>query len=328
MRLEKNVGFLKEDKSFDTVISVRPVYSGSNPNKPAGEYGHPVHIPVIAGDGPQGFIEAGLANGTLAEGFPLRTTLDDGSSVNVGTIEIQLTMTKKEGNKAEVKVLKKVLENVSNLPLPATPYTEGFRRLSSTVNGFLNSLDDGPKRTEPIRTGTITIPFSPQGEGTDCQGPIMNSSLSGGFMVVMEPQVIETNDLGEGYVPTSELSSYCFKINNGQTFIPRFSARSKDPNCSAEYAAMTTLANPYIGFVMLPTDSEQKILSVLERAAAGEILDLSPSNTLTLKVEDEGIGGLVRSAPDVFELLNKNLVLCEELQISDAQCLGIVANLE
>ncbi|MEO0436280.1 MAG: hypothetical protein AAF098_05170 [Pseudomonadota bacterium] len=288
---------------------------------PAGQYGHPVHISVIAGDGPKGFIEAGLANTTLAEGFPLKLQTEE-SVAYVGSLEIKVTLTKKEGTNDGVKILRRVVENIGSLPIPPNPYISGHKELSTSINGFLDSLTNDPKQTRPIRTGTIVLPFAAGGDPSACAGEFAQSSLSGGFMIVMEPQVMSADALGDRYVRTDELHKYCFKIDNAMSFIPRFAPRNSAGECTLNYDKMTTLANPYMGFVMLPlNDDTERFSSVVEGRPLGDGLS-APFDVQKL-IDAQGISKVAQTLRGTYPLAANNLALCDDLGISESQCIGI-----
>lgn len=312
MRLEREGGWFKEDQSANVIVGIRPVYRTNTPGTDAFPYKSSVNLRRGSGDL---FVEGGLESGTIAEGFPLKS--DDG---HVGTIELSITLTKARGTSDEVKVMTSLINQVQSIQLPSNPYTDGFIQFSGLVSGFLTSLQDGPEDTRPIWSGRIFLSFSTTGNDADCEGEL-GTMKTGAFMVIAEPEFVSPSKLGDGYVPVTEVSSYCYRINNARTFVPRFGAKNADGSCP-KYSDLKNLGNPYIGFVMLAEPKSMK--TTLAEIADEDLLEAAPQEFASMLSEElkntiDPESAMSRSDRDIVQA---NIALCEELDLSPLTCFG------
>ena len=176
---------------------------------------------------------------SLLSQFPL--SLNDSTT---SLLEIDFSFVNASESTVLTRVISQLPDAARGLPIPPTPYTEGFISVTSVLGGLLDTvLQDEDQQDSVSREGRISLEFNETGF---CG---RNGAYSGTYVFV------KSFDGGEhgGVVSLDELQEYCFIKQEGisAVFIER---RDMDGNCTYEYDQMMRLVNPHFTLVLSITN--------------------------------------------------------------------------
>ena len=235
IRLEKDVGFFREDKEAGLVVQM-----GMFRQSEIDTYvEHPVSQIIDLSGAEEGFIYLGGNDHLLANRFRLNI-----EEKPITKSKISFVFNKTRGGGAGVKIARAVFSTISNSPIPANPYTSAAKRIGQTVDAVIQSFELDDEKVQPIASGAAVISYSSSDEECDRMG----QARDGVWLFIFSSQNHEEKGIENGFITPDRSGEYCFKVDNVWSIQPRISEKTSDPNCSKDYSEMQKLNNPFVSF--------------------------------------------------------------------------------
>jgi hypothetical protein len=130
-----------------------------------------------------------------------------------------------------------------NVGLPASPYTEGFKWFADYANSAVDrSLDEQNNKKNLLKMGSVTMNFSPDGNGPspgECNGDFETTGTVAVVQAAPKP-------LGEGFIDTARPRDYKFRADLKPAFVLQFCKKGTSGECTN----FADIQNDYIGFYL------------------------------------------------------------------------------
>lgn len=201
-------------------------------------------------------------------GFHLRR---DDSTYESAEISFQITNTSKKTTLS--LVVESLAKITDSLPLPANPYTDGFKYFASYSNDLIDSIIKNDEAGDNISAeGGFTLNFSTSGI---CRGDL---ETTGTIAIVYGLDGTVSN----GVVDIHEINELCWTAELRPSFVLKFAEKGPDGSCPS--GGGQVVRNPYIALYLnaVPTALElggEDTRALLRASNAQEIPDSAGSRS-------------------------------------------------